>query len=371
MKFVNVRAALLLAVAGLVCAGALGCAGTKESASADKLTANVGNYSPAPNIPDEDKPQVGVPRFEIQQLPGQFLGNKSRLEQNAADQMTTLLAETDRFNVVERAQVEQLLKEQDMEGIVRPDQMAKAGEVLGTDYLLLGKVTNFRVKQAQTKSGVDVGGIGGMIGGGRFGAGSTGFDKKNQSITTEVGVDIRLVDSTTGRIAVSKFSEFNRTDSAGAMGISVFGVGGSSDASITIEEDDAGRILRLAFDDALKKALPDIDRKILANAGKRRTAAARPRAAARRPRAAAVAEMEENEEAGESEDAAVDPAPEEEEEAPAPARAPAKAPARNSAAGKAPAAPANAAAGKKFCAECGEQLAAGVKFCAKCGAKAQ
>src|SRR5678809_1088107 len=79
---VPVRAALL-SVAGLVCALACGCAGTKDTASKDKLTQNVGRYSPPPSISDEDKPKVGVPSFVIQQVPGQFSGNKSQLAQVA------------------------------------------------------------------------------------------------------------------------------------------------------------------------------------------------------------------------------------------------------------------------------------------------
>jgi curli biogenesis system outer membrane secretion channel CsgG len=343
----------------LVCALACGCAGTKDTASKDKLTENVGRYSPPPSsVGDEDKPKVGVPSFVIQSVPGQFTGNKTELAQNAADQMTTLLVESGRFNVVERAQVEQLLKEQDMEGIVRPDQAAKAGQVLGTDYLLLGKVTNFRVKQSQTKSGVDVGGIGGMVGGGRFGAGSTGFDKKNQQITTEIGVDIRLVDSSTGQIAIAKQSEFNRTDSADAMGVSVFGMGGHSDAQITIEQDDAGRLLRLAFDKAVREMLPEVDRKILSKGAraKKNAASAKVNEVRSRPTRAAAVAAEQADDAA-APDAA---APDADADAPAPA---AKAPA--------PAGKSNTAAAKKFCPECGEALAAGAKFCPKCGAKIQ
>ena len=358
MNLVPVRAALV-AVAGLACALACGCSGTKDTASKDKITENVGRYSPPPSsVREEDRPKVGVPSFVIQQVPGQFGGNKDELGQIAADQMTTLLVESGRFNVIERAQMEQLLKEQNMEGIVRPDQMAKAGQALGTDYLLIGRVTNFRVKQAQTKSGVDVGGIGGMIGGGKFGAGSTGFDKKNQKLTTEVGVDIRLVDPTTAAIVVAKKGEFNRTDSADALGVSVFGMGGSSDAQVTIEEDDAGRILRLAFDDALRQMIPEIDRKILSKsaARKRAEASARSNSAGSTPKRSAAAEAEAAEDAGEGEDAAAEPETAEEDPAP---------PARNNAAGNT-----NTTAAKKFCAECGEQLTAGVKFCPKCGAKA-
>jgi curli biogenesis system outer membrane secretion channel CsgG len=341
-----------LTTCGLILAGLLlacGCSSTKESASKDKLTADVGKYAPPPRELGDNRPRVGVPPFKCTISPGSFSGSNSQLAQVAADQMTTLLSRSGRFDVIERAQVEQLIDEQNMEGIVRGDEMAKAGQVHGVDYLLVGKVTNFRVKQDNTKSGVDVGGIGGMIGGGKFGAGSTGFDQKNQRITTECGVDIRLVEPSSGRVVVSHFGEFKRTDSAGALGISVFGMGGHSDAGLTIEADDAGKILRLAFDDALKKMMPEIDQKILARQGKR------PEQNEGRTRTTAAPAREADEDASSGADAA---APDE----------PPQKPARS---GGTPSNSAAPTAGKKFCPECGEALVAGAKFCPKCGAKVQ
>ena len=344
MTTARLRASLAV-LGGLLCF-AYGCASTGESASRDKLTANTGNYAPPPaGLNDDNKPKVGVPPFKVQT--GGGIKNTSNLPQLAADQMTTLLHRSGRFEVIERAQVEQLLDEQNMEGIVRPDQMAKAGQVLGVDYLLVGKVTNFRVKQDQTKSGLNLGGIGGAVGGGRFGAGNSGFDQKKQRITTECGVDIRLVDPTTGKTAVAHFGEFKRTDSAGALGISVLGIGASSDAEVTIEEDDAGKILRLAFDDALKKMMPEIDQKVMSKARNR------PEANAGRTRTVAAPAEEADDEGADAGDDAATP------------------PARSNAPGATNGNGGGAAAGQKFCAECGTKVAATVKFCPKCGAKIQ
>lgn len=314
-----------------------GCASTGESASKDKLTANVGRYDPPPQSGGE-RPRVGVPPFKIEK-------NQTKihsLDQLAADQLTTLLDQTDRFDMIERAQIEQLLDEQNMEGIVKPEEMAKAGGVRGVDYLLLGRVTNFRVKQDQTKSGMNLGGIAGRFpGGGGFGAGQSGFDKKNQRITTECGIDLRLVEPTTGRIAASHFGEFKRTDSASAMGITVLGVGTTADAEVTIEEDDAGKILRLACDEALRKMMPKIDRE-LKNRGSRGASGS---TATRAPVRSAVAAPAEN-----------------------PGGDDATAPAETSAPASNGAAP---AAATKFCGECGTKVAANAKFCPKCGAKVQ
>jgi curli biogenesis system outer membrane secretion channel CsgG len=331
----RVRASLLV-LGGLLCF-ACGCSHTGESASRDKLTSNVGKYD-APPPTSGEKPRVAVPQFKVQVNGG--VKNTNNLKSIAADQMTTLLDQTGRFDMVERAQVEQLLDEQNMEGIVRPDQMAKAGQALGADYLLIGNVTNFRVKQDQTKSGLNLGGIGGAVGGGRFGAGNSGFDQKKQNITTECGVDIRLVDPTTSKIVASQFGEFKRTDNASALGISVLGIGANADAEVSIEEDDAGKIMRLAFDDALRKMLPKIDQ-AMANRGKSTRSTAAVKSAP--PKASAA------------------PADDADTSATPPAKG---APANSAVEG-------GATAGSKFCPECGTKVAATTKFCPKCGAKIQ
>ena len=360
METARLRASVV-ALGGLLCF-AVGCAGTGESASKDKLTQNVGNYAPPPPAVAADRPTVGVPPFRMDK--GNVKSSHD-LPSIAADQLTTLLDNTQRFDVIERAQIEQLLDEQNMEGIVKPEEMAKAGQVGGVQYLLVGRVTNFRVKQDQTKSGLNLGGIGGQIGGGRFGAGQSGFDKKEQRITTDCGVDLRLVDSTSGRIVASEFGEYKRTDSAGAMGITVLGVGTTADAEVTIEEDDAGKILRLACDNALKKMLPKIDRALQNRSRSAPSAAAPAPAPARAPAPRPP-----------SRDAVAPPPPAEEADAEMPDEEPAEEPAA-----PAPRRPANAAvdtgddappaAAQKFCGECGAKVAATAKFCDKCGAKAQ
>src|SRR6185437_6009735 len=133
-----------------------------ESAKRDTLTQDVGHF-PAPPA-GIDKPRVGVPPFNIQQ------GNNNSskhgdLNDLAADQMTTLLFQSERFDVVERAQLPQLLKEQSLEGIVKSDELAKQAQVAGVDYLLLGKVTNLRVKRDSKKNGFGLLNVGGMFGG--------------------------------------------------------------------------------------------------------------------------------------------------------------------------------------------------------------
>ncbi|HEX8341269.1 MAG TPA: CsgG/HfaB family protein [Tepidisphaeraceae bacterium] len=311
------RVAALCSIASFGLAS--GCASSSESARSDAVTSNVGRYDAPPTA--AAKPRVGVPPFNVKTGEG-FGGGGTDLNDLAADQMTTLMDATDRFRVIERAQLEQLLKEQNLEGIVKPGEMAKSAQVRGVDYLLLGRVTNLRMKREETSRGFGLGQVGGLVQ-----LGGADAKKKDIVITTEAGVDIRLVDPTTGEVVMSSFSEYKKTDAAGAFGLDILGASAEADAKIEIDEDDKGKILRLALDDALRKSLPKLDRFLTSGRVRQETTATAPPAAAI-PAAAAVA-----------------PA----------AAAPAVKP----------------AAAKAFCANCGKELVAGAKFCASCGTKTE
>src|SRR5688572_33142947 len=198
------------AVAMMSVASMMGCASTGEAGSQDKATANVGVYSPAPS--GMEKVAVGVPQFKVQAV---GFGSSGRLDELAADQMSSLLHQSRRFEVVERAQLEQLLKEQNMEGIVKPGELAKPGLVQGVKYLCLGKVTNFRIKVDEASKDIGTSGGTGFLSSITKSVGNVGYNKRDVKITTDCGVDLRLVDPTSGKVAVAHFAEFKRTDSAG------------------------------------------------------------------------------------------------------------------------------------------------------------
>lgn len=316
---------------GLMGLGA-GCASSSESAQRDVLTENVGKYDAPPrNAP---KPWVGVPPFDVKTGQG-FSGGSGDLNSLAADQMTTLLDNSERFNVVERAQLQKLLDEQNLEGIVKPGEMAKPAQVRGVNYLLLGKVTNLRVKSENKSRGFGLAQVGGSL----FNAGGADIKKKDIVITSECGVDIRLVDPTTGQVVVSSFSEYKKTDTAGAMGVDILGASAEADADIKIDEDDKGKILRLALDDSLRKAIPKIDKFLTSGNVK--------------GAAASMAPSDATVGVGEAK-ATATPA------AVTPANANTAAPVEK---------PAAASTAKKFCPECGKEVAAGAKFCPADGTK--
>ncbi len=311
----NIGSTLNLALAVGAAFGVLsmlsGCGTTStETAQRDTLTANIGVYPPPPA--GITRMRVGVPAMIVESSQGP----EKQLESLAADQMDTLLFQTERFEVIERTQLDKVLGEQKLEGTVQPDQLAKAGQSLGAQLILVGKVTNLRVKAEQSRKGFGIGDIGLPIGGY---VGGFDYKKKESKITAECGVDIRLVDTTSAQVVAAHFGEFKRIDSIGTFGVEILGATATADADLQMSEDDKGKILRLALDDALRKMLPKIDA-YLVRQSKEAPAAAAP--------------------------------------APAPAAAttvPAPAPATQVA--------------KKFCAQCGKELAPGAKFCPNCGAK--
>ncbi|MEX1017673.1 MAG: CsgG/HfaB family protein [Phycisphaeraceae bacterium] len=299
---------VIVATAGVLSGG---CATTGESGARDQVTANVGNYPMGPS--GVDRPRVGVPPFSVETEQRGFSVSEHELDDLAADQMTTLLFRADRFSVIERAQLDQLLREQNLEGIVEPGELARMGRIRGVDYLLLGKVTAFRIRTDRTSqdAGVKRGWVSEQIGG------ITGGVRQDRvTVSTELGVDIRLVNPETGEVVVAEFSDFKREDTAESMGIDVAGVGAGGDADMRINADDAGKVLRLAFDDAIKKMLPRVDRMLRdKHAAGGATAAAAPTGA---------------DAGGEAESTAA-----------------------------------------KFCSQCGTELAAGARFCPEDGQPVQ
>ncbi|MFN0058753.1 MAG: CsgG/HfaB family protein [Planctomycetota bacterium] len=249
------KTGLLIAIAAFATLGVAGCASSSESAERDKLTAHVGIYDPPP--PGITKPRVGVPAIEMK---GE--GASADLSRIAAEQLTTLAFQTGRFNTIERAQLEQLVKEQGYEGMVRADEIAKVGKIRGVDLLFFGTVTNLRVKQEKTKSTFGLAQLP-LIGNS---VGAVDYSKANAKIVAECGVDIRLVDPSTGEIFAATSSEFKRIDSVDAMGLSLLGVSSKGEADVEISDDNRGKILRLALDEAMRKILPQVDPKLAAQA---------------------------------------------------------------------------------------------------------
>jgi curli biogenesis system outer membrane secretion channel CsgG len=292
----------LLSVAGLVLAA---CTTASETSNRDAMTANVGSYDAPPR--GIQHVRVAVPSFPKNEK------LTAGMNDVASDELVSLCANADRFDVIERGQLEQLLKEQSLEGIVKGGELARPAEVRGVDYLLLGKVTNLRVKAEKTGKGFNLGSI--PIPGAGSTMGLFDINDRNSRVQVDCGVDLRLVDPTTGIVAVANFAEYQRVDSIGSLGVSVLGSHGQADANLDVDADSQGKILRLALDDCLRKMMSKIDKTLVARAKAAAPALETPKA----------------------ETATAQPAATEQ--------------------------------GKKFCGNCGKALKADARFCAECGQK--
>lgn len=173
-----------------------GCAGmppmgkgpAKETPAATQVSQTQPSPPAAPRITSKGpKLRVGVVDFVNKTSYG-----AGRLGTSASDILTTELFKTGAFIIIERAQLDQVLKEQGLgqSGVVNPETAAQAGKILGLNAIVTGSVSQFGVS----------------TGGSDFGV----YKQKVQ--TAKCVVDVRVVDVTTGQLlfAESGRGEFER-----------------------------------------------------------------------------------------------------------------------------------------------------------------
>lgn len=139
-----------------------------------------------------------------------------QIGEGLTEMVTTELFKTGRFIMVERAALADIVKELELgqTGLIQKDTAAKVGDLLGAQLLVAGAVTEF---EAST------GGGGGSVG-------MRGLGLGVRTNIAHVGVDVRLVDSSTGQILKSQKAEAKAQDTAFGFVANVKGVVFGSDA---------------------------------------------------------------------------------------------------------------------------------------------
>lgn len=101
----------------------------------------------------------------------------------AADELVTQLVKSNKFTVIERAQLQAILQEQQLgaSGLTNPGTAAKIGQLLGAQLIMTGSITQFSIERTQ----LGIRGIGGS------------YSK------AESKLDVRVVDTTTGEILLA------------------------------------------------------------------------------------------------------------------------------------------------------------------------
>jgi len=125
-------------------------------------------------------------------------------------QLEDALQETGRFIVVERAELAALLREQELSlhKITTAETTVHAGQLLGAQLLIRGTVSEF--DQDAGGGGLRIGVGSGILGGGIGARKATGL----------VGIDLRLIDTTTGQVVLTRRAEAKLTSNSVAADIS-------------------------------------------------------------------------------------------------------------------------------------------------------
>lgn len=114
--------------------------------------------------------------------------NNKGVGNGVSDMLTTALVKSGNYRVIERMELDRILSEQDFgqSGRITPQSAAQIGQVLGVELAVMGSVSEFGYKKGET---------GGAIKG--FGIGVS-----SQSAT--VGIDVRMVNTSTGEIITAE-----------------------------------------------------------------------------------------------------------------------------------------------------------------------
>ncbi|MHB9026605.1 MAG: CsgG/HfaB family protein [Armatimonadota bacterium] len=207
-----------------------------------------GQPATAKTQPTRRRKRIAVVNFEIPPSLYSGWGNQGRdaadrLSAVLSDMMITALVKSGTFDVIERTELEKILKEHKLnaEGLLDPATAPKAGKILGVDMILGGKLTEFGMKTKGTS------GLGAVLGGG------IGIDYKKS--TARAVIDARMIDTTTAKILLAEQGMGENSESSvGFAGsdFSHFLVAVKFDSS-EWTESRIGRATRTAVDQVVEK----------------------------------------------------------------------------------------------------------------------
>ena len=161
---------------------------------------------------DGPKARIAVSRFSDKTGKGWWTG---QIGDGMADMLTTALFNTNRYIVLERQTLQDVMSEQDLgaSGRIKKETAAPIGKIEGAELLVTGAVTEYEPGSS---------GVGGGLGGaGRVIGGILGGIKKSH-----IAIDLRVVDTRTSRIVAATTVEGSATDISGLGGLAGGNIGG-------------------------------------------------------------------------------------------------------------------------------------------------
>lgn len=156
------------------------------------------------------KPILAVAEFKNDTHAYWWKGGTGR---DLAGMLTNELAAGGKLKMVERKKLDAVLREQDLgaSGRIRKDTAAQIGKLTGAQYLVMGTVTAFEEDTSKVGGGLSFKGF------------SLGGKKKKAYIA----VDLRVVDTTTGDVSLTRTVEASSSGGGLSLGIFKGGFGGT------------------------------------------------------------------------------------------------------------------------------------------------
>ncbi len=192
---------------------------------------------------DGPKARIAVSQFKDKTGKGWWTG---AIGDGMADMLSTALFHSNRYIVLERQQVGDVLREQDLgaAGRIKKGTEAPIGEIEGAELLITGAVTEF--EGAASGVGGGIGGIGGTAG--RVLGGIAGGMKK-----AHMAIDVRVIDTRTSRIVAATSVEGEATDFALGGALAGAGSGGALGGALGgWSKTPTEKALRLCIQEAVK-----------------------------------------------------------------------------------------------------------------------
>jgi curli biogenesis system outer membrane secretion channel CsgG len=186
----------------------------------------------------EKRPKVAIKTFEN---PANY--SNSTIGNGLTDILTTELQNTGKFDVLERGNVDELMKEMNFGNTeyAKGATFAQKGNLLGAQYILMGKVTNFSYAEHQAvEQKVNL------------------FGPNRQEVVflqqADVRVDFRLIDVSSGETVISQAGEAHKTNKSRVSEMSTW-YRCTTSGSITSELSSSlvGRTTTEAIKDIVRK----------------------------------------------------------------------------------------------------------------------
>jgi curli biogenesis system outer membrane secretion channel CsgG len=184
------------------------------------------------------KARVAVTKFLDKSAKGQYTG---QIGDGMAEMLANALFTTNRYIVLERQSLDEVIREQDLgaSGRVRTETAPKIGEIEGADLLIEGTITEFEPGSSGAGGGLagfsrKTGILGGILGGVR---------------NSHVAMIVKVIDARTGRRLASEQLEGKATDIGG-----IGGLGGSGLAGVfgAYSKTPMEKAIRIAIEESVK-----------------------------------------------------------------------------------------------------------------------